>query len=74
MNYMDLTLDACTNLFTEGQKQRMWASFETGGGRSALLTSYGLEPPLIDELPVYDGVPTDKYDQFPGAAHKDCFY
>jgi hypothetical protein len=57
MNYMDLTLDACTNLFTEGQKQRMWASFEESGGRSTLLTSYGLDPPLIDELPVYDEVP-----------------
>ena len=58
MNYMDLTLDACTNLFTEGQKERMWTTFEIGGGRSSMLTSYGLEPPLIDELPVYDEVPT----------------
>ena len=58
MNYMDLTLDACTNLFTEGQKERMWATFEIGGGRNSILTSYGLEPPLIDELPVYNEVPT----------------
>ena len=58
MNYMDLTLDACTNLFTAGQKERMWATFEIGGGRSSILTSYGLEPPLIDELPVYDEGPT----------------
>ena len=57
MNYMDLTLDACTNLFTEGQKERMWTTFEIGGGRNSILTSYGLEPPLIDELPVYDEVP-----------------
>ena len=57
MNYMDLTLDACTNLFTEGQKERMWASFEAGGGRKSLLTSYGLEPPLINELPVPDEAP-----------------
>jgi hypothetical protein len=57
MNYMDLTLDACTNLFTEGQKERMWASFEAGGGRNSLLTSYGVEPPLINELPVPDEIP-----------------
>ncbi|HZI53762.1 MAG TPA: M43 family zinc metalloprotease [Chitinophagaceae bacterium] len=57
MNYMDLTLDACTNLFTEGQKERMWAAFEAGGGRNSLLTSYGLEPPLINEIPVPDEAP-----------------
>lgn len=51
MNYMDITLDACTNLFTEGQKERMRASFETGGGRKSILTSYGLLPPLISEIP-----------------------
>jgi len=57
MNYMDLTLDACTNLFTEGQKERMWASFEAGGGRKSILTSYGLEPPLTNELPVPEEAP-----------------
>jgi hypothetical protein len=58
MNYMDLTLDACTNLFTEGQKERMRASFETGGGRKSILTSYGLLPPLINEIPLPEEVPT----------------
>jgi hypothetical protein len=57
MNYMDLTLDACTNLFTEGQKERMWATFESGGGRASILTSYGLEPPLISELPATEEAP-----------------
>jgi hypothetical protein len=57
MNYMDLTLDACTNLFTEGQKERMRASFETGGGRKSILTSYGLIPPLINEIPLPEEVP-----------------
>jgi len=57
MNYMDLTLDACTNLFTEGQKERMWASFETGGGRTSILTSYGLLPPLINEIPAAEEPP-----------------
>jgi Pregnancy-associated plasma protein-A/Secretion system C-terminal sorting domain len=58
MNYMDLTLDACTNLFTEGQKERMRATFETGGGRKSILTSYGLLPPLINEIPLPEQLPT----------------
>ena len=58
MNYMDLTLDACTNLFTEGQKERMRATFETGGGRKSILTSYGLLPPLFNEIPVPEELPT----------------
>jgi hypothetical protein len=37
MNYMDFTDDACLNLFTLGQKERMRALFEAGGPRHALL-------------------------------------
>lgn len=58
MNYMDITLDACTNLFTEGQKERMRATFETGGGRKSILSSYGLLPPLFNEIPVTEEMPT----------------
>jgi hypothetical protein len=57
MNYMDITLDACTNLFTIGQKERMRASFETGGGRKSILSSYGLLPPLISEAPLPEQPP-----------------
>jgi hypothetical protein len=45
MNYMDFTDDACLNMFTEGQKQRMLALFANGGPRNLLLTSRGLDKP-----------------------------
>jgi hypothetical protein len=51
MNYMDLTSDACMNLFTQGQKARMRALFAPGGQRYALLSSKGLMPPLFNEIP-----------------------
>ncbi len=52
MNYMDFTNDACTNLFTAGQKARMRALFAPGGPRNSLLSSKGLNPPLIFESPL----------------------
>src|SRR6185436_7443681 len=50
MNYMDLTNDACMNLFTQGQKARMRTLFDQGGPRSSLLVSKGLNPPLTSEI------------------------
>ncbi len=38
-NYMDYTDDSCMNLYTEGQKTRMRALFDTGGFRASLLNS-----------------------------------
>ena len=38
-NYMDYSDDACMNLYTQGQKTRMRALFDTGGPRASLLTS-----------------------------------
>lgn len=40
-NYMDYSDDACMNLYTEGQKVRMRALFDTGGFRASLLNSGG---------------------------------
>ena len=36
-NYMDYSDDTCMNLFTEGQKVRMRAIFETGGARDTMI-------------------------------------
>lgn len=57
MNYMDFTSDACMNIFTKGQKERMRAQFQPGGPRYALLTSKGLSTPLIFESPLPESDP-----------------
>ena len=57
MNYMDFTDDACTNLFTIGQANRMRALFAPNGARSSLLVSTGLQLPLIAESPLPDESP-----------------
>jgi hypothetical protein len=59
MNYMDFTNDECTNLFTDGQKSRMRSVFAKGASRQGILNSYGLQPPLITEIPV--GEPEPKW-------------
>ena len=60
MNYMDFTNDACMNLFTTGQKDRMRSLFEKGGQRHALLASNGLKEPWMETIPV---APEDKVVQ-----------
>ncbi|MDF2384290.1 T9SS type A sorting domain-containing protein [Nostoc ellipsosporum NOK] len=52
MNYMDITSESCTNLFTKGQKERMRSYFGYGGARESLLRTYAFNMPLISEIPL----------------------
>jgi hypothetical protein len=63
MNYMDFTSDVCMNLFTNGQKARMRALFQSGGFRYTLLSSKGLDQPLIFETPIPEADPKWLYPQ-----------
>lgn len=46
-NYMDYTNDACMNIFTQDQKDRMRIVLENSIRRESLLTSPGLSPPAL---------------------------
>ena len=47
-NYMDYSDDACMNLFTQGQSDRMNALFAPGGARASLVNSPGCTPAVPD--------------------------
>lgn len=67
MNYMDYTNDACLNLFTQGQKNRMRSMFNEGGPRNSLLSSKGLNQPWTTEAPVVVETPAGENNQVNGS-------
>ncbi len=70
MNYMDFTNDACMNMFTQGQKQRAHALFKSGGARESILSSKGLNDPLIIAQPEDETVPEWMFAKlYPNPAH-----
>jgi hypothetical protein len=54
MNFMDLSNDACMNLFTVGQKQKMRSLFANGGIRNAFLQSFACDSSLAAGAPLPD--------------------
>lgn len=75
MNYMDFTSDACMNLFTKGQKDKMRALFAPGGVRNTLLTSKGLLMPLIMESPLPEQDPKWlEVKMYPNPATTELFF
>lgn len=58
MNYMDYTDDACMQMFSSGQGDRMDALFATGGSRVSLLTSQGGVAPGGTTTPTPTPTPT----------------
>ena len=69
MNYMDLTQDACTNMFSKGQIARMRSLFEHNGARNSIMTSYAFNQPVFSELPIEEEGPRWLYAEvFPNPA------
>lgn len=61
MNFMDLTNDACMNLFTNGQKTRMRSLFALSGSKNSFLNSYACDSSLASGAPLPDDtIPTVK--------------
>lgn len=68
MNYMDFSDDACMNMFTKGQKNRMRALFANGNLRNTFLTSFACDSTLVQAGPTGGDttatVPVAKSDVF----------
>ncbi len=47
MNYMDYVDDQCMQMFSKGQRDRMYAILQTGGSRASLAASLGCIAPTV---------------------------
>ncbi|MEO6404955.1 MAG: M43 family zinc metalloprotease [Ferruginibacter sp.] len=56
MNFMDFTDDACMNLFTNGQKNKMRGSFALSKGRNSFLNSFACDSSLAVGGPLPDDI------------------
>lgn len=52
MNFMDLTNDACMNMFSNGQKSKMRSQFALGKPRNSFLRSYRCDGSLASGAPL----------------------
>ena len=52
MNFLDLTSDACMNMFTQGQKMKMRSQFSINGKRNNFLRSYKCDGTLATGGPM----------------------
>lgn len=75
MNFMDFSDDACMNMFTIGQQQKMRSLFATGNARNSFLTSFACDSTLIQAGPIGGNTDTpqvaakaDVYKVFPNPA------
>ena len=51
MNFMDFVDDACMNMFTLGQKQKMRALFSANNSRNGFLTAFGCDSNAVQSGP-----------------------
>ena len=68
MNYMDYVDDACMQMFSSAQGDRMDALFASGGTRTSLLTSAGGQAPGTTPAPTPTPTPTPTYCASQGSA------
>lgn len=60
MNFMDFTDDACMNIFTQGQKNKMRGLFALNNKRNSFLNSYACDSSLAAGGPLPDSIPLEK--------------